>query len=106
MSGPDGESEKFSFTTATTLANRLLKDSVSAAPGEEITLSENIPEGYTVWLAPSGLSAFDETDPKQSHAEGEASAINAPAEKGEYILTAVGENVNTVSQSDAVVTVE
>ena len=106
VSGPDGESEKFSFTTATTLANRLLKDGVSAAPGEEIPLSNNIPEGYTVWLAPSGLSAFDETDPKQSHAEGGANAINAPAEKGEYILTAVGENVNTVSQSDAVVTVK
>lgn len=105
----DGSEETINFTTVTTLANRLLPYSISAEMGKSFELWEIIPDGYTVWLAPSGLSAFNESDPTQSRADSSANGdmhafISAPKTAGEYILTVVDADGKIDSQSDAKVT--
>ena len=106
----DGKKETISFTTVTTLANRLLPYDVEVSEGEYVMLWEEVPDGYTVWLAPSGLSAFDENDPTQSRLEGDSGnskpSVKAPEEKGVYILTVVDAEGKIDSQSDAKVTVK
>lgn len=106
----DGSEETLNFTTVTTLANRLLPDNISVESGGSVELWEIIPEGCTVWLAPSGLSAFSENDPTQSHADSSAgyghAHITAPEAAGEYILTVVDADGKIDSQSDAKVTVK
>ncbi len=110
ITAADGSAETVAFTTVTTLANRLLPDNISAEAGGNIELWEIIPEGCSAWLAPSGLSAFDESDPKQSRADstsgdGSHAKISAPATPGEYILTVVDADGKIDSQSDAKVAV-
>ncbi len=102
LAGPGGE-EKISFTAEVTAANRLLPDNMSVSPGAEIVLSETLPEGYTLWIAPSGLSAFDKNDPAQSclEADGKKNTVNAPEQEGEYIMTVTDPDGKIDSQSDA-----
>ena len=106
----DGKKETINFTTVTTLANRLLPYDTEVSEGENVMLWEEVPDGYTVWLAPSGLSAFDENDPAQSRLEGDSGnskpSVKAPEEKGVYILTVVDAEGKIDSQSDAKVTVK
>ena len=102
----DGEEETLNFTTDILIANQLLTDNVTIAPEGEISLTEGVAEsGMVIWLAPSGLSAFDETDPTQSMAYGGSATIKAPVEEGVYILTVVDADGDILSQSDARVTV-
>ena len=57
-----------------------------AAPQEPDSFSEGLVEfaealndaGYSIWLAESGLSAFDENDPRQSYAAGDSASMKAP----------------------------
>lgn len=106
----NGKEETIKFTTVTTLANRLLPNNTAVASGGDIMLWEEVPDGYTAWLAPSGLSAFDKDDPAQSCLEGDSGnskpVIKAPSEKGVYILTVVDDKGNIDSQTDGKVTVE
>lgn len=102
----DDSAETISFSTQVMEANRLLEDNVTVKPGEAVSFSAMInAEDAVIWLAPSGLSAFDETDPSQSKAEGTAEGIAAPQNEGVYILTVVDSDGNILSQSDARVTV-
>lgn len=98
---------EITFKTEVLAANRILADDVTSAPNGEITLTESLGDaGATVWLAPSGLSAFDANDPAQSSAKGDSATINAPETAGVYILTVVDAEGHILSQSDARVTVE
>ncbi len=88
-------------------ANRLLTDNITVKPGEDIAFAAAPADKEAViWLAPSGLSAFDESDPTQSRASGGDVSIKAPAQTGKYILTVTDKDGNILSQSDAQVTVE
>lgn len=76
------------------------------AGGQPVSFSNTLSDaGKTIWLAPSGLSAFDENDPSMSRADGNSSSMKAPVQPGVYILTVVGPNGEIISQSDAKVTV-
>ena len=103
----DGSEEKISFTTEVLEANRLLTDNITVKTGEDITFAAAPSDKEVViWLAQSGLSAFDESDPAQSKATGEDVSIKAPTKTGKYILTVTDKDGNILSQSDAQVTVE
>ena len=94
------------FSTTVTEANLLLEDNVTVAGGQPVSFSNTLSDaGKTIWLAPSGLSAFDENDPSMSRADGNSSSMKAPVQPGVYILTVVGPNGEIISQSDAKVTV-
>lgn len=94
------------FSTFVTLANQLLEEDVTTNSGGEIIFANILADaGNTIWLAPSGLSAFDENDPTMSKAIGNSSSMKAPIQPGKYILTVVGPEGEILSQSDAFVTV-
>lgn len=94
------------FSTFVTLANQLLEEDVTTNSGGEIIFANILADaGNTIWLAPSGLSAFDENDPAMSKAIGNSSSMKAPIQPGKYILTVVGPEGEILSQSDAFVTV-
>lgn len=97
---------EITFSTTVTEANQLLEDNIKTASGGTITFSHVLSDAAkTIWLAPSGLSAFDAADPTMSKAAGNSSSMKAPVQPGEYILTVVGPNGEILSQSDAKVTV-
>lgn len=101
------EQTEITFSTTVTEANQLLEDNVTVGSGGTVTFSNVLSDaGKTIWLAPSGLSAFDENDPTMSKTAGNSSSMNAPVQAGVYILTVVGADGDIVSQSDAKVTVE
>lgn len=101
------EKETVEFNTEVLAANILLADNVTVKSGEAISFTAMINDSEaTIWLAPSGLSAFDENDPTQSRTSGDAEGITAPKSPGVYILTVVDAKGNILSQSDAKVTVE
>lgn len=107
---PIGESEAaetINFTTSVTDANKLLPKNVTVSPEGTVEFAESLNDaGKTIWLAPSGLSAFDENDPTQSKASGDSTSMKAPKEAGSYILTVVDtESGAILSQSDAKVRV-
>lgn len=99
------DSETVSFKTEVTLANLILPDNVTVVPQGEVAFEQAIDSGYTVWLAPSGLSAFSKDDPTQSCLEGGGEKMTAPQTEGVYILTVVDSDGKILSQSDAKVTV-
>jgi hypothetical protein len=95
------------FTTSVTEANQILDTDITVGSGEEFHFSSVLSDGTkTIWLAPSGLSAFDEKDPTMSKAAGDSSSMKAPIQPGKYILTIVDSKGGILSQSDAFVTVE
>ena len=100
------DSETVSFKTEVTLANLVLPDNITVASQGEVTFAEDVKGEYTVWLAPSGLSAFSKDDPTQSCLEGGGNKMSAPQTAGVYILTVVDGDGKILSQSDAKVTVE
>ena len=101
------ESETIVFTTSVTEANQILDTDITVGSGEEFHFSSVLSDGTkTIWLAPSGLSAFDEKDPTMSKAAGDSSSMKAPIQPGKYILTIVDSKGGILSQSDAFVTVE
>lgn len=100
-------SETIVFTTSVTEANQILDSDITVGGGEEFRFSSVLSDGTkTIWLAPSGLSAFDEKDPTMSKAAGDSSSMKAPIQPGRYILTIVDSKGGILSQSDAFVTVE
>lgn len=102
-----GVEHTITFSTTVTEANQLLEDNVAVSGGGEVTFSNALSDpSRSIWLAPSGLSAFDENDPTMSKAAGDSVSMRAPAEPGVYILTVVGAGGEIISQSDAKVTVE
>lgn len=101
------DSETIVFTTSVTEANQILDSDITVGSGEEIHFSSVLSDGTkTIWLAPSGLSAFDEKDPTMSKTAGDSSSMKAPIQPGKYILTIVDSKGGILSQSDAFVTVE
>ncbi len=101
------DSETIVFTTSVTEANQILDSDITVGSGEEFHFSSVLSDGTkTIWLAPSGLSAFDEKDPSMSKAAGDSSSMKAPTQPGRYILTIVDSKGGILSQSDAFVTVE
>ncbi len=95
------------FTTTVTDANRILSDNITVGSGEEFDFTEVLSDPTkTIWLAPSGLSAFDENDPAMSKTSGNSYYMAAPKQPGTYILTIVDEKGDILSQSDAFVTVQ
>lgn len=101
------ESETIVFTTSVTEANQILDTDITVGSGEEFHFSSVLSDGTkTIWLAPSGLSAFDEKDPTMSKVAGDSSSMKAPIQPGKYILTIVDSKGGILSQSDAFVTVE
>lgn len=102
-----GETEKVKFTTEVLAANRLLPENVTVKPGGELSFANPINDpDAVIWLAPSGLSAFNDKAGDQSKTAGDSSVITVPAEEGVYILTVVGRDGAIISQSDAKVTVK
>ena len=100
------EVETVVFKTEVLAANLLLPEAVTVKPGEEVVFAAPLNKADAViWLAPSGLSAFDENDPTQSKASGDSLSIKAPVTEGVYILTVVDGEGNILGQSDAKVTV-
>lgn len=95
------------FTTSVTEANRILDTDITVKSEEEFNFTDVLSDSTkTIWLAPSGLSAFDETDPSMSKAAGDSHGMKAPKQPGKYILTIVDSKGGILSQSDAFVTVE
>ena len=96
-----------SFTTSVTAANRLLPQHLTVPVGSTVTFVEPLADAAkTIWLAPAGLTAFDETDPTQSKASGDSRTMPVPQAEGRYILTVVNAAGKIESQSDATVTVK
>lgn len=99
--------ETIVFSTTVTEANQILDSDITVGSGEEFSFSSVLSDGTkTIWLAPSGLSAFDEKDPSMSKTAGDSSSMKAPIQPGKYILTIVDSKGGILSQSDAFVTVE
>lgn len=99
--------DTITFTTTVTEANRILSDNVTVGSGEEFEFTEVLSDPEkTIWLAPSGLSAFDENDPTMSKTAGNSYYMAAPKQPGKYILTIVDAKGDILSQSDAFVTVQ
>lgn len=95
------------FTTSVMDANRILDENITVQSEEEIRFKDVLTDPTkTIWLAPSGLSAFDENDPTMSMASGDSATMKAPKQAGTYILTIVDAKGDILSQSDAFVTVE
>lgn len=102
-----GTKTTVNFSTYVTLANQLLTEDITVASAGEINFASPLSdESKTIWLAPSGLSAFDDKDPTMSKASGNSTSMKAPVQAGKYILTVVGKEGEILSQSDAFVTVE
>ncbi len=100
------EVETVLFTTYILAANLLLPETITVKPGEDIKFAKPLEsDEYTIWLAPSGLSAFNENDPTQSKASGADESIKAPITEGSYILTLVDSEGYILGQSDAKVNV-
>lgn len=100
------EVETVLFKTEVLAANRLLTGPVTVKPGEDVMFATSLNEpDFVIWLAPSGLSAFNENDPTQSKTSGDSESIKAPEAEGVYILTVVDGEGNILSQSDTKVTV-
>ncbi len=95
------------FTTSVSDANKLLINNVKTTSGGTVTFDNVLSDAsMTIWLAQSGLSAFDKNDPAQSWAPGNSATMKAPQTPGKYILTIVDAEGDIYSQSDAFVTVE
>lgn len=101
-----GKENTITFSTTVTEANQLIEDNMTAVSGDWITFANTLSDSSkSIWLAPSGLSAFDENDPTMSRAAGNSSSMRVPVSSGVYILTVVGPGGEILSQSDAKVTV-
>lgn len=95
------------FTTTVTEANRILKDDVTVGSEGTIEFDEVLSDKTkTIWIAPSGLTAFDAADPAMSCAAGNSASMKAPKQAGKYIITIVDSNKKILSESDAVITVQ
>ena len=95
------------FTTSITDANKLLEQDVTVSSEGEVRFATPLYDASkTIWLAPSGLSAFADGDPTMSRTNGNSASMKAPKQAGTYILTVVDSAGGILSQSDAFVTVE
>ncbi len=102
-----GNEEKISFTTSINKANKLLTEDKTASPGEFVQFDEPINDaGKIIWLADTGVSAFDKNDPAQSYADGDADGIKVPSVPGTYRLTVTDQKNQIDSFSDALITVK
>ncbi len=101
-----GSAQTILFTTSVNRANKLLSEDVTVNPGEYVYFDEPIYDaGKIVWLADTGVSAFDKNDPAQSYTTADKDGINVPNVPGTYRLT-ITDNKNEIdSFSDAFITV-
>ena len=91
--GQSAATETVTFSTKVSLANKLLPRNLTVSPEGLVEFAESLNDaGYDIWLAESGLSAFDENDPKQSKATGDSDSIKAPRTPGTYVLTVTPAN--------------
>ena len=106
--GEDEATETVNFSTKVSLANKLLPKNLTVSPEGLVEFAEALNDaGYDIWLAESGLSAFDKNDPKQSYATGDSASMKAPRVPGTYVLTVTpaGDMSAIDSTSDAKVRV-
>lgn len=100
--------ETLIFSTTITDANKLLTKSVTVNAGDTIEFAQNLGDSTkTIWLAPTGLSAFDKNSDTMSWVAGDSTSMKAPLKtegSTTYLLTVVDGN-GTLSQSDATVTI-
>lgn len=93
------------FATVVSPANRLLPEDVMMGTNSTLTFAEPLHDASkTIWLAPSGVTAFDESDPAQVKAAGDSLSMPVPAVPGDYILTAVQAD-GSMSRSEATLSV-
>lgn len=100
--------ETLIFSTTITDANKLLTKSITVNAGEKIDFAKNLGDSTkTIWLAPTGLSAFDKDSDTMSWVPGDSNSITAPMKtegSTTYLITVVDGN-GSLSQSDATVTI-
>lgn len=102
-----GSGSTVTFTTSVTAANQLLPQNVTTTTTGTVTFAAPLNDPTkTIWLAPAGLTAFDETDPAQAKAVGDSLSMPVPAVQGNYTLTVVNAEGKIESQSDATVSVK
>ena len=102
-----GSGSTITFTTSITAANQLLPQNVTTTTTGIVTFAAPLNDpAKTIWLAPPGLTAFDETDPVQAKAAGDSLSMPVPAVQGDYTLTVVNAEGKIESQSDATVSVK
>ncbi|MBE5937592.1 MAG: hypothetical protein E7265_06135 [Lachnospiraceae bacterium] len=95
------------FTTTVTEANLILPDNVTVGSEGIIEFDTVLSDKTkTIWIAPSGLTAFDANDPAMSCAAGNSASMKAPRQSGKYIITIVDANKKILSESDAIITVQ
>lgn len=102
-----GDTQTILFTTSFNKANKLIQQDVTVSPGEYVKFDEPIYDaGMIVWLADTGVSAFDKNDPMQAYTTADNDGIKAPSVSGTYRLTITDKNNEIDSFSDAFVTVK
>lgn len=102
-----GSEEKILFTTTINKANKLLAEDKTVSPGEFVKFDEPINDaGKVIWLADTGVSAFDKNDSAQAYTEGDADGIKVPNVPGTYRLTVTDLKNEIDSFSDAFITVK
>ncbi len=102
-----GNEEKILFTTSINKANKLLSEDRTVSPGEFVKFDESINDaGKVIWLADTGVSAFDKNDPAQAYTDGDADGIKVPNVPGTYRLTVTDLKNEIDSFSDAFITIK
>ncbi len=102
-----GTTVKILFTTSINTANKLISEDKTAAPGEYVRFDQAIYDsGKIVWLADTGVSAFDKNDPAQSYTIADGDGIKAPSVPGTYRLTVTNLKNEIDSFSDSFITVK
>lgn len=101
-----GSAQTVLFTTSVNRANKLLPEDVTVSPGEYVYFDDPIYDaGKIVWLADTGVSAFDKNDPAQSYTTADKDGMNVPNVPGTYRLTVTDSKNEIDSFSDAFITV-
>lgn len=102
-----GAAAKVLFTTSINKANKLITEDKTVSPGAYVEFDESIYDaGKVIWLADTGVSAFDKNDPAQSYASGDKTGITVPSVPGTYRLTVTDLNNEIDSFSDAFIIVK
>lgn len=102
-----GNAETVLFTTSINKANKLIDHDQTVSPGEYVYFDEVIGDaGKVIWLADTGVSAFDKNDPMQAFTSGDTDGIKVPSVPGTYRLTVTDLKNEIDSFSDAFITVK
>lgn len=102
-----GTATKVLFTTSINKANKLITEDKTVSPGAYVEFDEAIYDaGKMVWLADTGVSAFDKNDAAQSYTSADKEGIKVPSVPGTYRLTVTDLNNEIDSFSDAFIIVK